>query len=112
MAILDSGIDGTHADFKKDLESNDEDSRKIRAWKSFPCDFDPLRDPIGHGTHGASVLLRTAPHVALYIARITGEDGQIVPDRSYKSILNVKRLGFGMAEMIRLLNGPLMKTSM
>ena len=44
--------------------------RSIKKWRGFPETLDPLRDRVGHGTHCASVILRTAPYASLYIARI------------------------------------------
>lgn len=88
IAILDSGIDGTHKDIKDDLE-NPKTKRSIRAWQAFPDHFNPLQDITGHGTHGASVLLKTAPHIALYVARITDNNGDICSEHNYDAIVKV-----------------------
>ena len=51
--------------------------RRIKAWRGFPATLDPLRDRVGHGTHCASVILRTAHYTSLYIARIFDDDKKI-----------------------------------
>jgi hypothetical protein len=51
--------------------------RCIKAWKGFPEALDPLRDRVGHGTHCASVILRTSEYTSLYIARIFDDDQKI-----------------------------------
>ena len=48
--------------------------RAIKKWKGFPSTLDPLKDRVGHGTHIASVILRTAPSSSLYIARIFNDE--------------------------------------
>jgi len=49
----------------------------IKRWQGFPDTLDPRQDRLGHGTHIASVILKTAPYAALYIARIFNDDGQM-----------------------------------
>lgn len=53
-----------------------------------PGSFDPLCDAHGHGTHGASVLLRTAPNASLYIARVTDQEGNLIYNEITKVCLN------------------------
>jgi hypothetical protein len=52
-------------------------TRSIKQWKGFPSNLDPLKDRVGHGTHSASVILKTAPYSALYIARIFDDNRNI-----------------------------------
>jgi hypothetical protein len=54
---------------------------------SNPASPDPLCDTHGHGTHGASVLLRTAPNADLYIARVTDQGGNLILDEIPKVCL-------------------------
>jgi hypothetical protein len=61
---------------KAKIESEN-NCRAIRKWQGFPRTFDPCQDRLGHGTHVASVILKTSPYVALYIARIFSDDGQM-----------------------------------
>jgi len=92
VAILDSGIDSRHSEMAQnifqpcpvnctteteaDIKSRD-DHRAIKSWRGFPSTLDPCQDRLGHGTHIASVILKTSPYVALYIARIFSDDGQM-----------------------------------
>jgi subtilisin family serine protease len=92
IAILDTGIDSLQTEMADNIvlasptsctkeERNDikarNEKRSIKKWKGFPSTLDPLRDRVGHGTHCASVILRTAPYSALYIARIFNNKRQI-----------------------------------
>ena len=82
IAILDSGVDKMHDEMARNLTrpescTIDERSlipgmtaRPIKDWRGFPKSLDPLQDRVGHGTHCASVVLRTAPYADIYIARI------------------------------------------
>lgn len=56
---------------------SENDCRAIKRWRGFPHTLDPCQDRLGHGTHIASVILKTAPYPALYIARIFSDDGQM-----------------------------------
>ena len=47
--------------------------------QGFPSTLDPFVDKEGHGTHGTSVLHKTAPHAELLIARV-GDDNLKIPD--------------------------------
>jgi len=84
VAILDTGIDCTHDEIQT-LEA----MKSIKAWKGFPASLDPRRDRLGHGTHGASVFLRTAPQAELFIARVADDQGRIAPDKGYEAVINV-----------------------
>lgn len=87
VALLDTGVDSKHPDFHKAIKLN-----RIKAFQGFPKSLDPLADRNGHGTHGASVFLRTAPHAALYVARIADDKGQIAPDDDYAAVVEVSIL--------------------
>ena len=45
----------------------------IAQYQGFPDNLDPLHDKDGHGTHGASVLLKTTPHATLLVARVNDD---------------------------------------
>jgi subtilisin family serine protease len=105
IAILDSGIDARHTEMAANIvfdvppSSSDErqkaikeanTKRCIKACRGFPQSLDPLRDRVGHGTHCASVILRTAPYTSLYIARIFDDDKKISdPDQVVEVMLVV-----------------------
>ena len=81
---MDSGIDATHKEMAGNIafdvspaSSEPKTGPRIKAWKGFPAELDPLRDRVGHGTHCASVIFRTAPYTSLYIARIFDDDQEI-----------------------------------
>ena len=84
VAILDTGIDARHPQFKEALQL-----KKIKASLGFPDSLDALSDRNGHGTHGASVFLRTAPHAVLYIARIADDNGNIASENNWASVVEV-----------------------
>jgi len=45
-----------------------------------------VQDYHGHGTHGASVLLRTAPDASIFVAKVTDNDGDLNFDQVIKVI--------------------------
>lgn len=73
VAILDTGIDVGQSEILKHL------NKKIVKWQGFPELSEPLKDPNGHGTYLACVLIRTAPNALLYIARIFNEKNKCTP---------------------------------
>ena len=92
IAILDSGIDSSHTEIAQNIVQPwpdhctsetkakikaENDCRAIKKWQGFPHTLDPRQDALGHGTHIASVILKTAPYAALYIARIFNDHGQM-----------------------------------
>lgn len=87
VALIDTGVDVRHPDFQKAVQHN-----KIKGYRAFPSYLDPLSDRNGHGTHGASVFMRTAPHAVVYIARIADDKGIIVPDNDYAAVVEVPSL--------------------
>ena len=88
IAILDTGVDMAHPQIRAARDAN-----RIGAFfPDFPdqtshSDFTstyPFRDLHGHGTHGASVLLRTAPNATIYIANVVDGDGELNYDNIVK----------------------------
>jgi hypothetical protein len=79
VAILDTGVDATHSLIQSDLDKA-KAIRSIKALKGFPSSLDPKKDKNGHGTHGVSVLLKTAPYAAIYVARVADDQGKIDPN--------------------------------
>ena len=92
IAIIDSGIDSRHTEMAQNIVQtcpancteetkatikSENDCRAIKRWRGFPHTLDPCQDRLGHGTHIASVILKTAPYAALYIARIFSDDGRM-----------------------------------
>ena len=84
VAILDTGVHAKHPSIKIEIER-----KRIRHWKGFPETFNPLLDQSGHGTHVASVLLRTAPRAILYIARVADDREKLNADDDYRAAANV-----------------------
>ena len=89
IAILDTGIDLLHEDFKNTRAIKFHEGRPVSAkgetsqikrmpekyWKNF-CGNDDhnVQDLDGHGTQVASIILRLAPRAELCIARICDGD--------------------------------------
>ena len=70
IAVLDTGIDKKHPFIKGALWR-----KRIKATKSFVSGDESVNDTFGHGTYIASLLLKVAPDVQLYVAKIaTSED--------------------------------------
>ena len=84
VAILDSGVDATHPDISLALET-----KQIAAYKGFPESLNPLQDKHGHGTHGASVLMKTAPNATLYVACMVDDKGEISEKNDYLNTVKV-----------------------
>jgi len=79
--------------------------RKIVMYQGFPMSLDPLQDKVGRGTHGVSVLMRTAPNAALYIARVS--DAESMRSNQDQST-TVKVCNFLIVSLTdRQYNGPL-----
>jgi len=82
IAILDTGVDATHPTISAAIKekriagffpnSLDEESRSDS--------LDPLNDTNGHGTQGTGVLLKTAPHAKIYVARVASQDGVVIAE--------------------------------
>jgi hypothetical protein len=91
IAVLDSGCDLEHADFKqaraktfsgprrntpKPAEYEIAQEKRIIAYQNFCPDQKPtdISDIDGHGTQVAGLILRLAPHTHVYIARVCSGD--------------------------------------
>lgn len=87
VAILDTGIDATHPEIRVALEE-----KRIAGQRGFPDSLDPLCDRHGHGTHGISVLMKTAPNAIIYVARVADNDGNLSEGREYINIREARSL--------------------
>ena len=85
IALLDSGIDGTHGFFQTRRT-------RIKAFKSWVAELvdesmveglsrrilaRSCRDVNGHGTHKAALILRVAPWADLYIGRVVEDKNNL-----------------------------------
>lgn len=84
VAILDTGVDGTHEQIQSAISSG-----CLKYVKGFPDSLLPKKDKNGHGTHGASVLLKTAPDITLYVLRVSDDSGKMIPDNEYEALAEV-----------------------
>lgn len=89
VAIIDSGVCMQHPIIKNHIGMGAISRHRCKA---FPETLDRLDDKNGHGTHVASILLRTAPGINLYIARVTDDAGNIIKDNDYEGVLNVQAM--------------------
>ena len=87
IAILDTGMDITHPQIQAAQS-------RINGYFSNSTDIPPnsvsdslelIQDYHGHGTHRASVLLRTAPDASIFVAKVTHNDGKL----NYDQIIEV-----------------------
>jgi hypothetical protein len=79
VAILDSGIDKNDVVIKRFLPADEEGILKFRDTHcvAYPNTLLPLEDKYGHGTRCAALLLRTAPDIELFVARIFDDKGKM-----------------------------------
>ena len=70
IAMLDSGINMHHPEMIKHKKDG-----SIALAKGFPNSLNPFEDLNGHGTHGASVLFKTAPNAVLLVAKLFDDNG-------------------------------------
>lgn len=68
VAILDSGVDGSHPELRPRIKSG-----QIKCF-SFIDGHKGSGDRCGHGTHLAHLLLQVAPTVEVYSGRVFLED--------------------------------------
>ena len=85
IAHLDTGIDAGHEEMKTAISRG-----RIVMWRDSQSGLDPHQDRMGHGTHGASVIMRTAPDAVLYVARIVDDTGSIA-ECNYPNVERVSR---------------------
>lgn len=85
IAILDTGVNIKHPEIARAF-----DKKIIQHCQGFPEMLNPKADWHGHGTHVASVLMRTAPEVSLLIARVVDDEEQFVKENDYQEVANVR----------------------
>ena len=77
---------------KRFLPDNEAGFIENYCW-AYPNSLHPLEDKNGHGTRCASLLLRTAPDIELFIVRIMNDDGKMDKvdddDDDYEGIFKV-----------------------
>lgn len=69
IAILDTGIDLTHPDFKDD-QAGTRENRRIKKPEDFLDPSGSAVDTCGHGTHCVGLLRLIAPEADIYVARV------------------------------------------
>jgi subtilisin family serine protease len=108
IAILDTGIDLDHEDFKYPAKRRSKVGQRIStklaerpqreriiAWRNFigdPGEEEDVRDTVGHGTHIAGMLLSIAPRAQLYIAK-TSSDGTVAKAGKDSGYAKTRRKG-------------------
>jgi hypothetical protein len=95
VAILDTGVCERDEGIQEAMKSG---AIRIENCKGFPDtnentdNFHPLRDGVGYGTHGACILLKTAPYAELYIARISNDEEVIPSTNNYEATVKASAL--------------------
>lgn len=87
VAILDTGVDESNTRIRAALDEN-----VIVECKGFPESRNPIRDMHGHGTHGASILIKVAPFVDLYVARVADNHGHLEEDELGNDYLHIAKV--------------------
>ena len=87
VAIIDTGVNIRHPEISNAFYTG---AITDDCCQGFPGRLDPKADYDGHGTHVASVLLRTANNVSLYIARVADDQGIIVGGPDYEEVVSVR----------------------
>ncbi|RAL09604.1 S8/S53 family peptidase [Aspergillus homomorphus CBS 101889] len=84
IAVLDTGIDAEHEFVKAHWRR---DGLQDRGYQDFTgAGTDPHGSDVdGHGTHVAGIILRSAPHVDLYVVRIAARRKDLRRDREIHS---------------------------
>ncbi|KAH7378165.1 hypothetical protein BKA64DRAFT_251663 [Cadophora sp. MPI-SDFR-AT-0126] len=86
IAILDTGIDISHPDFKED-QSASRWNRRIKAPEDFLNPEGKAYDTCGHGTYCVGLLRRVAPEADIYVARVAKDfDSNLDPEVVAKAI--------------------------
>ncbi|OJK00429.1 hypothetical protein ASPACDRAFT_43016 [Aspergillus aculeatus ATCC 16872] len=80
VAVLDTGIDGEHAFVKARWHRQELKDQGYQDFSAEPAGLDAC-DVDGHGTHVAGLILRFAPSVDLYVARIATRREDLRHDR-------------------------------
>jgi len=80
IAILDTGVDTTHPEIQNAIARKQIVGFFPNSYDS-ESTLDPRADENGHGTHGTSVLIRTAPNANIYVARVADREGKLNYDR-------------------------------
>ena len=82
--MIDTGINAHHPEMARYIQNG-----SITLSKGFPSELDPLEDTCGHGTHGASVLLKTTPNAELLVARVFDDNGKMPYKDKYPDVVEV-----------------------
>ncbi|KAH7309953.1 hypothetical protein BKA65DRAFT_485176 [Rhexocercosporidium sp. MPI-PUGE-AT-0058] len=86
IAILDTGIDLSHPDFKED-QSVSRTNRRIKIPEDFLDVDGKAHDTCGHGTHCVGLLRKVAPEADIYVARVAKDfNGALKPEVVAKAI--------------------------
>ena len=92
IAILDTGIDISHPDFKED-QSASRMNRRIKVPEDFLDPEGKAYDTCGHGTYCVGLLRRVAPEADIYVARVAKDfDSDLDPEVVAKVCLLLGRL--------------------
>jgi subtilisin family serine protease len=82
IAILDTGID-----FRHEPTLKYKNSKQITATKSWIQGRPGTVDNDGHGTHAAMLLLKVAPQVELYVAKVFNDQSNVAKAHITPAIL-------------------------
>ena len=84
IAMIDTGINSHHPEMAKYIQN-----QSITLSRGFPGDLNLFDDKWSHGTHGASILLKTAPNAKLLIGRVFDDNGKMPYKNKYPDVVEV-----------------------
>ncbi len=84
VTLLDTGVSRGYPDIAEFIRNG-----SIAQYQGFPDNLDPLHDKDGHGIHGVSVLLKTAPHATLLVAWVADDNREIPAIDNYSAVETV-----------------------
>ena len=96
IAVLDSGVDGTHPVFAGRVRAQFDvvtDRRGVR------CVPSKLTDSIGHGTACAGIILQVAPEAELYSVQVIGSEARGTADQLVAALSFALDQGYDVINM-------------
>lgn len=96
IAVLDSGVDGTHPAFAGKVRAQFDVVADPRGPRCVPA---PITDSIGHGTACAGIIVQLAPDAELYSVKVIGKDSRGTADQLVAALAFALDQGYDVINM-------------